>query len=56
MLGCNGDGVEHSPDERQGPDPINPLVNPDQQTEAPTNRGTYKSHYVLAMLGFTTWF
>ena len=56
MLGCNGDGVEHSPDQRQGPDPINPLVVSDQQTEAPTNRGTFKSHYVLAMLGFTTWF
>lgn len=56
--GCNGDGVEHpfTSDGRQGPDPINPLVNADQQLEAPTTRGTFKSHYVLFMLGFSTWF
>lgn len=56
MVGCNGDGVEHPLDQRQGPDPINPLVVADQQSEAPVNRGSYKSHYVLLMLGFTTWF
>lgn len=58
MKGCNGDGIEHpvgSPG-RQGPDPTNPLVLPSQQTEAPVNRGTYTSHYVLFMLGATTWF
>jgi long-subunit fatty acid transport protein len=57
-LGCNGDGVEHpvGSDGRQGPDPINPLVNPNQQIEAPVNRGTFKSHYVMFMLGFSTWF
>ena len=58
MLGCNQDGVEHpvgSP-QRQGPDPINPIVVPQQQLEAPVNKGTFQSHYVLFMLGFTTWF
>lgn len=54
--GCNGDGVEKPADLREGPDPINPLVNPSQQAEAPTNKGTFKSHYVLLMLGVTTWF
>lgn len=58
MLGCNGDGVEHpfGSDDRQGPDPINPILNPNVQIEAPVNKGTYKSHYVLFMLGFSTWF
>ena len=27
-----------------------------QQTESPVSLGTYKSHYVLFMLGFSTWF
>ena len=57
-LGCNGDGVEHpyGSDGRQGPDPINPIINPNVQIESPVNRGTYASHYLLLMLGFSTWF
>jgi long-subunit fatty acid transport protein len=54
--GCNRDGNQRPTDERQGPDPINPIVNPDQQLEAPVNRGVFSSHYVLFMLGATTWF
>jgi long-subunit fatty acid transport protein len=42
--------------ERQGPDPINPLLGPDLQTESPVNQGDYKSHYLLVMLGVSTWF
>lgn len=56
MKGCNADGNERDVDDREGPDPINPLVNPDQQTELSVNKGTIKSNYVLFMLGFTTWF
>lgn len=56
MAGCTGNGVEHDLDHRQGPDPINPLVVTAQQTESPVNKGTYQSHYVLVMLGVTTWF
>lgn len=58
MLGCNGDGVEHpvGSDDRQGPDPINPILVPNAQIEAPVNKGTYSSHYVMFMLGFSTWF
>lgn len=57
-LGCNGDGVEHpvGSDDRQGPDPINPILVPNAQIEAPTNKGTFSSHYVMFMLGFSTWF
>jgi len=56
MTGCNGDGFNAPLEERQGPDPINPLVNPDQQLQSPVNQGTFKSHYVLFMLGVSTWF
>lgn len=41
---------------RQGPDPINPVSEPDMQTESPVNQGDYKAHYVLLMLGVSTWF
>jgi long-subunit fatty acid transport protein len=41
---------------RAGPDPINPIVNADVQAEHPVNEGTYNSHYILLMLGMSTWF
>jgi long-subunit fatty acid transport protein len=58
MLGCNGDGVENpvGSDARQGPDPINPIVVPAAQIEAPVTRGTFSSHYLVFMLGASTWF
>jgi long-subunit fatty acid transport protein len=56
MRGCNGDGNETPLADRQGPDPINPLNVPEQQLQNPVTQGTYKAHYVLLMLGFTTWF
>ena len=55
-LGCNRDGVQAPLDERQGPDPLNPLVVPEQQFQAPTNQGVYESSYIMLMLGATTWF
>jgi hypothetical protein len=56
-FGCTGDGttLNELPD-RQGPDPTNPLLEPEFQSENPYNQGTIKSHYVLFMLGFSTWF
>ncbi|HEY4177431.1 MAG TPA: outer membrane protein transport protein [Kofleriaceae bacterium] len=54
--GCARDGNERPVDQRQGPDPINPIVTPDQQREAPVNRGVFSSHYVMFMLGAKTWF
>lgn len=54
--GCGPDGEQRAPADREGPDPINPLVNADQQLESPTNQGTYKSHYLMFMLGVSTWF
>lgn len=43
---------------RQGPDPINPLFDPGpaNQVESPVSQGDYKSHYLLFMLGVSTWF
>jgi long-subunit fatty acid transport protein len=55
-LGCNRDGMQDPLDEREGPDPINPLVVPDQQLQAPVNQGVFESHYVMFMLGASTWF
>lgn len=56
MLGCNRDGVQAPLDERTGPDPINPLVVSEQQLQAPVNQGVFTSHYVMFMLGASTWF
>jgi len=42
--------------EHQGPDPINPILEPNNQAESPVSQGDYKSHYVLFMLGASTWF
>jgi hypothetical protein len=61
MMGCNpngttGTGTDQLPENRQGPDPINPLLTANSQFENPVNAGTYKSHYLLFTLGFKTWF
>lgn len=54
--GCQGNGVDRALEDRQGPDPTNPLLQPKFQTENPYNQGTFKSHYILLMLGFSTAF
>jgi long-subunit fatty acid transport protein len=54
--GCGPGNTVQELEDRQGPDPINPLVVPDAQAENPVNQGTYKSHYILFMLGASTWF
>ena len=56
MLGCNGDGNEDALEDREGPDPINPLNSPENQLQGPVNQGVFKSHYVMFMLGASTWF
>lgn len=53
--GCSGT-AETPVADRQGPDPINPIASSDNQFQSPVNQGDYKSHYVLFMLGVTTWF
>lgn len=49
MMSCNTS-------ERQGPDPINPLFSAEMQAESPVNQGDFKAHYLMFMLGVTTWF
>jgi long-subunit fatty acid transport protein len=51
-FGCSGTGADRPPNQRQGPDPTNPLLTPDTQFENPYNQGTFKSHYLEFMLGF----
>ncbi|HTR55360.1 MAG TPA: outer membrane protein transport protein [Kofleriaceae bacterium] len=43
--------TQEPPNQRQGPDPINPIIESNVQAESPVNEGTYKSHYFLFMLG-----
>jgi len=56
QIGCVGDGTQNDPADRTGPDPTSPILTPQQQFENPINQGTFKSSYLLFMLGFSTWF
>jgi long-subunit fatty acid transport protein len=53
MPGCGAGGAVRPPADRHGPDPTNPLIQPDVQAENPYNQGSIKSKYVMFMLGFT---
>jgi hypothetical protein len=53
---CPGTTGPRPLDERQGPDPTNPLLSPENQFENPFNQGSIKSHYLMFMLGASTWF
>ncbi|HEU0029008.1 MAG TPA: outer membrane protein transport protein [Kofleriaceae bacterium] len=55
-VACSADGSLTPLDQRTGPDPTNPLVVPEFQTENPYNQGTIRSHYLLFMLGYSKWF
>lgn len=54
--GCAGTDEDQPLDDRSGPDPINPLNEPFNQAENPVTQGTFKSHYLLGMLGASFWF
>lgn len=56
MNGCGPGGTQQTSDQRQGPDPLNPILVPDSQLEHPVNQGTFKSHYLMFMLGASYWF
>jgi long-subunit fatty acid transport protein len=61
-IGCSGngdapaDGYGQGAPTRQGPDPINPIIDAGVQSEKPVNQGTFTSHYIMIMLGASTWF
>jgi long-subunit fatty acid transport protein len=55
-MGCGPGGVEQPVDQRQGPDPTLPIIGASVQAEHPVNEGTFKSHYLMIMLGMSTWF
>lgn len=54
--GCDGSGSDAEVGERGGADPINPLFEPNAQIENPINHGTYRSRYLMFMLGATAHF
>jgi long-subunit fatty acid transport protein len=45
-----------TPGDNLGPSPINPVLTPDAQAVSPVAQGDYRSHYLLVMLGVSTWF
>ena len=61
---CNNNTFNHSctgatlvpPDDRTGPDPIQPVASPNAQQISPINQGAISSGYGLLMLGVSTWF
>jgi long-subunit fatty acid transport protein len=55
-LGCAGNNMDQPDNVRQGPDPIVPILDSTLQNENPVNQGTYQSHYIMFMLGASTWF
>jgi long-subunit fatty acid transport protein len=50
-MGCGPGGVRQELQNRQGPDPIVPIIVPEQQSENPVNQGTYTSHYLMILVG-----
>ena len=56
MMGCAGNNMDQPQGSRQGPDPTNPILDANVQSENPVNQGTISSHYVMLMLGMSTWF
>ena len=58
MQGCGADGSTdgYGSKGRQGPDPVDPILQPDVQFEYPVNEGTFSAHYIQFMLGASTWF
>jgi long-subunit fatty acid transport protein len=53
---CSGADDPVDLEDRTGPDPVTPTLEPGRQFESPFNQGTYKSRYVLLALGVSTWF
>ena len=49
--GCPEGSGDSSQEERTAPDPLQPLIGPNNQVESPFNAGTYRSSYVLVSLG-----
>ena len=56
IRGCGAGGVEQDPQDRTGPDPINPVLVVDAQAENPVNQGTFDSSYTMFLFGVSTWF
>lgn len=55
-VGCSGAGTNSPIADRRGPDPINAVVETENQDQSPVNQGTFESGYTLFMLGVSAWF
>jgi long-subunit fatty acid transport protein len=56
MRGCDGSGVQTPVNERTQPDPVQPLSNPNDNSnhiQSPINSGTITSHYLFFLIGAT---
>lgn len=56
MPGCDGTGTDRPVNEREQPDPEQPLQGPNNQVASPYNGGTYSQGYLLFSLGFSAKF
>jgi hypothetical protein len=54
--GCPPGAGSVAVQDRESPDPAQPLFEPALQFESPFNGGDYSSGYLMLSLGFTTWF
>lgn len=54
--GCTSTNMDTPLEERSGADPVNPVFEPSAQIENPINHGTYRSHYLMFMVGATASF
>jgi long-subunit fatty acid transport protein len=54
--GCSATGTPDPSGQQIGVNPTNPLFQFNGQLEDPVNQGTIVSHYVMFMLGASTWF
>ncbi len=54
--GCGAGMAEEPIEDREGPDPITPIIDAERQSQNPVVQGTYESSYTMLLLGFSTWF
>ncbi len=54
-IGCSGN-TEDPPDERDAPDPAQPITDENRQAQSPFNAGIYKQGYIFMGMGLTAWF
>ncbi len=54
-IGCSGNS-EDPVDQRDAPDPSQPIITETRQVQSPFNAGVYKQGYIFMGMGVTAWF